>query len=79
MTLNQPETNKSEFRLYFELFENSCRGRHHSEISKTNTKNFGPSVFLTPRVHSEDIIVFVFVFNISEWWRPLQLFPTNSN
>ena len=22
------------FRLYFEVFEKSCRGRHHSEISK---------------------------------------------
>ena len=25
------------FRLYFELFEKICRGRHHLEISKTNT------------------------------------------
>ena len=34
----KPETNKGDFRLYFELFEKSCRGRHHSEILKTNTK-----------------------------------------
>ena len=29
-------------------------------------------------VYSKDIMVFVFVFDISEWWRPLQLFRTNS-
>jgi hypothetical protein len=34
----KPETNKGDFRLYFELVEKSCRGLHHSEISKTNTK-----------------------------------------
>ena len=34
----KPESNKGEFRLYFELFEKSCRGRHRSEISKTNAK-----------------------------------------
>ena len=34
MTLNQPETNKSDFRLYFELFEKSYGGRHHSEKFK---------------------------------------------
>ena len=26
------------------------------------------------RIHIEDIMVFVFVFDISEWWRPLQVF-----
>ena len=31
------ETNKGDLRLYFELVEKSCRGRYHSEISKTNT------------------------------------------
>ena len=34
----KPETNKGNFRLYFELVEKSCRGRHYSEILKTNTK-----------------------------------------
>jgi hypothetical protein len=33
----KPDTNKDELGLYFELFEKSCRGRHHSKISKTNT------------------------------------------
>ena len=33
----KPETNKGNFRLYFELFEKKYRGRHHSEILKTNT------------------------------------------
>ena len=30
------------------------------------------------RIHIEYIKVLVFVFDISEWWRPLQLFSTNS-
>ena len=34
----KPESNKSKFRLYFELFEKSCRGHHHSDILKTNIK-----------------------------------------
>ena len=39
--------------------------------------------FLTPlellgSFHSEDITVFAFVFNISEWWRPLQFFLVKS-
>ena len=34
----KPETNKDYFRLYFELLEKSYRGRHHTEISRTNTK-----------------------------------------
>ena len=38
ITFFEPETNRGEFRLYFELFEKSCRGPHHSEISKTNAK-----------------------------------------
>ena len=35
---------------------------------------------LTPqgRIHIEYIKILVFVFDISEWWRPLQLFSTNS-
>ena len=36
------KSNKGEFRLYFELFEKSCRGRHHSEISKTILDRFCP-------------------------------------
>ena len=49
MTLNQPETNKSEFRLYFELFGKSCRGRHRSEISKTNAKTLIFAIWIHPR------------------------------
>ena len=49
MTLNQPETNKSEFILYFELFEKSCRGRHHSEISKTNAKTLIFPIWIHPQ------------------------------
>ena len=37
LTFPRPETNKDTFRLYFELFKKKCRGRHHIEISKTNT------------------------------------------
>ena len=32
------ETNKGDFRLYFELVEKGCRRRHQSEILKTDTK-----------------------------------------
>ena len=40
-------------------------------------------IFWHPRdpwgqIHIEYIKVLVFVFDISEWWRPLQLFSTNS-
>jgi hypothetical protein len=45
----KPETNKGDFRLYFELDEKSCRGRHHSEISKTNTKTLIYSIWIRPR------------------------------
>ena len=34
----QSESNKGDFRLYFELLEKSYRGRHPSELSKTNKK-----------------------------------------
>ena len=47
--LLKPETNKGEFRLYFELVEKSCRGRHHSEISKTNTKTLIYSIWIRPQ------------------------------
>ena len=30
------------------------------------------------RIHIENIKVLAFVFDISEWWRPLQLFSNNS-
>jgi hypothetical protein len=30
----QPETNRGEFRLYFELFVKSCKGRHQSSSQK---------------------------------------------
>ena len=42
----KPETNKVDFRLYFELFEKSYRGRHHSEISKANTKTMISSLWM---------------------------------
>ena len=45
----KPESNKGEFRLYFELFEKSCRGRHHSEISKTNAKTLIFSIWIRPQ------------------------------
>jgi hypothetical protein len=47
--LLKPETNKGDFRLYFELVEKSCRGRHHSEISKTNTKTLIYSIWIRPQ------------------------------
>ena len=40
---------KGDFRLYFELVEKSCRGRHHSEISKTNTKTLIYSIWIRPQ------------------------------
>ena len=42
-------SNKGEFRLYFELFEKSCRGRHHSEISKTNAKTLIFPIWIHPQ------------------------------
>ena len=45
----KPESNKGEFRLYFELFEKSCRGRHHSEISKTNAKTLIFAIWIHPQ------------------------------
>ena len=45
----KPETNKDDFRLYFELFEKSCRGRHHLEISKTDTKIMISSLWMRPQ------------------------------
>ena len=42
----KPETNKGDFRLYFVLVEKSCRGRHHSEILKTNTKTLIYSIWI---------------------------------
>ena len=45
----KPETNKGDFRLYFELVEKSCRGRHHSEILKTNTKTLIHSIWIRPQ------------------------------
>ena len=45
----KPETNKGDFRLYFVLVEKSCRGRHHSEILKTNTKTLIYSIWIRPQ------------------------------
>ena len=45
----EPEINRGEFRLYFELFEKSCRGRHHSEISKTNAKTLIFPIWIHPQ------------------------------
>ena len=42
----KPATNKGDFRLYFLLVEKSCRGRHHSEILKTNTKTLISSIYM---------------------------------
>ena len=47
--LLKPESNKGEFRLYFELFEKSCRGRHRSEISKTNAKTLIFAIWIHPQ------------------------------
>jgi hypothetical protein len=49
----KPESNKGEFRLYFELFEKSCRGSHHSEISKTNAKTLILSIWIRPQVSKD--------------------------
>jgi hypothetical protein len=46
----EPETNKGDFRLYLELVEKSCRGRHHSDIWKTNTKTLIYSIWIHPGV-----------------------------
>jgi hypothetical protein len=45
----KPETNKDDFRLYFKLLGKSCRGRHHSEISKTITKTMISSLWMCPQ------------------------------
>ena len=45
----EPEINRGEFRLYFELFEKSCRGRHHSDISKPNAKTLIFSIWILPQ------------------------------
>ena len=45
----KPETNKGDFRLYFVLVEKSCRGRHHSEILKTNAKTLIYSIWIQPQ------------------------------
>ena len=45
----KPETNKGDFRLYFVLVEKNCRGRHHSEILKTNTKTLIYSIWIRPQ------------------------------
>ena len=45
----KPETNKGDFRLYFVLVEKNCRGRHHSEILKTNTKTLIYSIWIQPQ------------------------------
>jgi hypothetical protein len=47
--LFKPESNKGEFRLYFEFFGKSCRGRHHSEISKTNAETLISAIWI--RLH----------------------------
>ena len=45
----KPETNKGDYRLYFVLVEKNCRGRHHSEILKTNTKTLIYSIWIRPQ------------------------------
>ena len=45
----KPETNKGDCRLYFELVEKSCRGCHHSEISKTNAKTLIFAIWIRPQ------------------------------
>ena len=45
----KPETNKGDFRLNFVLVEKNCRGRHHSEILKTNAKTFIYSIWIRPQ------------------------------
>ena len=45
----KPESNKVEFRLYFELFEKSCRGRHRSQISRTNAKTLIFAIWIRPQ------------------------------
>jgi hypothetical protein len=44
----EPETIRGDFRLNFELIEKSCRARHNSEISKTNTKTMISSLWTFP-------------------------------
>jgi hypothetical protein len=45
----KPETNKGDFRLYFVFVEKSCRGRHRSEILKTNAKTLIYSIWIQPQ------------------------------
>ena len=49
MSFFQPETNKGDSRLYFELVEKSCRGHHRSVISITNTKTLIYSMWIRPQ------------------------------
>ena len=44
----KPERTSGNFRPYFEFYENKYRGRHHSEISKTNTKTMISSLWTRP-------------------------------
>ena len=41
----KPETNKGDFRLYFELVQKSCWGHSHSKILKRNTKTLICSIW----------------------------------
>ena len=45
----KPKKHKGEFRLYFELYEKSCRGRHHSDILKPNAKTLIFSIWIHPQ------------------------------
>ena len=49
MSFFKLETNKGDFTLYFELVEKSCKGRHHSEILKTNIKTLIYVFYIDPR------------------------------
>jgi len=67
----KPETNKDDFRLYFELLEKSYRGRHHSEISNSNTmisslwmRPWGPPEFQNIRKNLFNNILMVWSANI---------------
>ncbi len=65
------------FRIFFNLGAILARQTSNGMFS-------GPwRIFLHPRApwgrtHIDYIKFLVFVFDISEWWRPLQLFSTNS-
>ena len=56
-------------------FELNISAPNHQNIVKGGSAGY----FDTPgipwgRIHSEDIMVFVIVFDISEWWHPLDFF-----